>query len=239
MSNSTSKSVLVTWGKEEAEGDLDSAEKSPFGSIHGENSVVEICSRSWDRPGESRRGDKGVGDVFTTMASCGGDRPVWLSLETLFAVSLLEVTILGLRLGLKARLRPGRLITAYWQSTLRLLHREQVGFSLGHLTLDSAQAWQLSRSLEGVELEAAVCSVEPCVFTGPLVMVASIEIVSSMVIENEQKTAEFRLARKELFQSSSVSNVGLLTSGLPATCTILCTAILIYSTQSKDWCDDA
>ena len=39
----------------------------------------------------------------------------------------------------------------------RFTHREHVGFSFWHLTLDKAQAWQLSRSLgaaEVVELRA-------------------------------------------------------------------------------------
>lgn len=44
-------------------------------------------------------------------------------------------------------LRPGRLVTTYSQTVPRRRHREQVGFSLEHLTLDSPQARQLSHSL--------------------------------------------------------------------------------------------
>lgn len=47
-----------------------------------------------------------------------------------------------------SRLRPGRFVKKYSHAMLRLSHLEHVGFCLGHLTLDTAQAWQLSRSLE-------------------------------------------------------------------------------------------
>lgn len=35
----------------------------------------------------------------------------------------------------------------YSQAMPRLTHREHVGFSLWHFSLEDAQAWQLSRSL--------------------------------------------------------------------------------------------
>jgi hypothetical protein len=47
-----------------------------------------------------------------------------------------------------SRRRPGRLVKKYWHDMPRLSHLEHDGFSLGHLTLDAAHAWQLSRSLE-------------------------------------------------------------------------------------------
>jgi hypothetical protein len=37
-------------------------------------------------------------------------------------------------------MRPGRLVTEYSQVVPRRRHREQVGFSLEHLTLDNPQA---------------------------------------------------------------------------------------------------
>lgn len=51
-------------------------------------------------------------------------------------------------LALFSRLRPGRLATKYWHVMPRHSHFEHDGFSLGHFTLDMAQAWQLSRSFE-------------------------------------------------------------------------------------------
>lgn len=53
-----------------------------------------------------------------------------------------------LLLALFSRLRPGRLARKYWHVMPRHWHFEHDGFSLGHLTLDMAQAWQLSRSFE-------------------------------------------------------------------------------------------
>lgn len=44
-------------------------------------------------------------------------------------------------------LRPARLVATYSHAALRFSQREQVGFPLLHLTLEAAQAWQLSRSL--------------------------------------------------------------------------------------------
>lgn len=51
-------------------------------------------------------------------------------------------------LTLFSRLRPGRLAKKYWHVIPRHSHFEHDGFSLGHLTLDTAQAWQLSRSFD-------------------------------------------------------------------------------------------
>jgi hypothetical protein len=47
-------------------------------------------------------------------------------------------------------------VTKYTQVLPRLAHREHVGFSLEHLTLDKAQAWQVSRNLEAGEPLAGV-----------------------------------------------------------------------------------
>ena len=47
-----------------------------------------------------------------------------------------------------SRRRPGRFMKKYSQATPRLSHLEHVGFSLGHLTLETAHEWQQSRSLE-------------------------------------------------------------------------------------------
>lgn len=46
-----------------------------------------------------------------------------------------------------SRRRPGRLAKKYWHSMPRASHLEHEGFSLGHLILEAAQDWQLSRSL--------------------------------------------------------------------------------------------
>lgn len=48
-------------------------------------------------------------------------------------------------------LRPARLVTKYSHGKPRLPQRAHVGFSLLHLTLEAAQAWQLSRSLGAAE----------------------------------------------------------------------------------------
>lgn len=53
-----------------------------------------------------------------------------------------------LLLAMFSRLRPGRLAKKYWHVIPRHSHFEHDGFSLGHLTLDMAQAWQLSRSFD-------------------------------------------------------------------------------------------
>lgn len=42
---------------------------------------------------------------------------------------------------------PALRVTKYWQDLPRLAHREHIGFSLVHRSLDEAQAWQLSLSL--------------------------------------------------------------------------------------------
>jgi hypothetical protein len=47
-----------------------------------------------------------------------------------------------------SRLRPGRLAKKYWHVMPRHSHFEHDGFSLGHLTFDIAQAWQLLRSFD-------------------------------------------------------------------------------------------
>jgi hypothetical protein len=77
---------------------------------------------------------------------------VSLSLERLLSVSVLELELElelefvvmlvldGRLLVLFSRLRPGRLVKKYWHVMPRLSHLEHDGFSLGHLTLDMAQA---------------------------------------------------------------------------------------------------
>lgn len=84
----------------------------------------------------------------------------WIVSLSTFSVSMLELDlVLTAALDwrrLLSRLRPGRRVKMYWHTRLRLSHLEQVGFSLGHLTLDIAQAWQLSRSLL-VVAAAEVC----------------------------------------------------------------------------------
>ena len=62
-------------------------------------------------------------------------------------LSLLDSVLTLCRLS---RLRPGRFEWKYSQVRPRPAQREQVGFCLWHLTLESAQAWQLSRSLDVV-----------------------------------------------------------------------------------------
>ena len=78
----------------------------------------------------------------------GGLRSIFVK-DPLLPVFLLRPSrSLSSLLGrLPSRLRPGRLITKYSHFTPRLAHREHAGFSLRHFTLDTAQAWQLSRSL--------------------------------------------------------------------------------------------
>jgi hypothetical protein len=61
---------------------------------------------------------------------------------------LLPVMLLVLLIVLFSRLRPGRLAKKYWHVMPRHSHFEHDGFSLGHLTLEMAQAWQLSRSFD-------------------------------------------------------------------------------------------
>lgn len=46
-----------------------------------------------------------------------------------------------------SRRRPGRLARKYWHSMPLAWHLEQEGFSFGHLILEAAQDWQLSRTL--------------------------------------------------------------------------------------------
>ena len=46
-----------------------------------------------------------------------------------------------------SRRRPGRLAKKYWHSMPRASHLEHEGFSFGHLILEAAQDWQLSRNL--------------------------------------------------------------------------------------------
>lgn len=46
-----------------------------------------------------------------------------------------------------SRRRPGRLAKMYWHSMPLAWHFEQEGFSFGHLILEVAQDWQLSRTL--------------------------------------------------------------------------------------------
>jgi hypothetical protein len=79
-------------------------------------------------------------------------------------ISLLESVLILPRLS---RLRPGRLEWKYSQLRLRSAQREHVGFCLWHLTLDNAQAWQLSRSFDVVEplllgLDDGVCESGLC-----------------------------------------------------------------------------
>lgn len=50
-------------------------------------------------------------------------------------------------IGRVSCLRPARLVTKYSHARPRFAQRAHVGFSLLHLTLEAAQAWQLSRSL--------------------------------------------------------------------------------------------
>jgi hypothetical protein len=55
--------------------------------------------------------------------------------------------VFGVSLGRVWRSRPARLVTQYSHTRPRFAQRPHVGFSLLHLTLESAQARQLHRSL--------------------------------------------------------------------------------------------
>ena len=55
--------------------------------------------------------------------------------------------------------RPARFVAKYSHVTPRFPQRAQVGFSLLHLTLEAAQAWQLSRSLgTGGTIDRRACA---------------------------------------------------------------------------------
>jgi hypothetical protein len=80
-------------------------------------------------------------------------------------------------LGLLSRLRPGRLMKEYWHVMPRSEHREHIGFSLGHFTLDMAQAWQLSRSFAVVPPPAPRVDVVSCEFCIVLTLTTTFNIV--------------------------------------------------------------
>jgi hypothetical protein len=70
----------------------------------------------------------------------------WVAVGALLLLGTLLLAVL-LNLLLLSGFRPTRLVTKYSQTRPRFAHREHVGFSLWHFTLEEAQAWQLSRSL--------------------------------------------------------------------------------------------
>jgi hypothetical protein len=85
----------------------------------------------------------------------GEDEEEEEEVEDLLLVSLLLVLLLLLSVLVQlawwpepsSRRRPGRLAKKYWHSMPRASHLEHEGFSFGHLILEAAQDWQLSRSL--------------------------------------------------------------------------------------------
>ena len=141
-----------------------------LGSVADEPGSTSICAAA-----------RKLANVSSYAACCIGDSWEWLRGDGGISVVVLLPTgrvppLLLLLLFLLVCLRPLRLVARYSHSTPRRAHREQVGFSLLHLTLEAEQAWQLSRNLGPAVAPALVLGAEA----------ASGEFVELIVYSSEQ-----------------------------------------------------
>jgi hypothetical protein len=99
-----------------------------------------------------------------------------MSSETPLLVMLLPLSCCR---GRGSCFRPARLVAKYSQRRPRLAHRAHSGFSLLHLSLDTAQALQLSRSLVGWVLvgDAGVVIVMDVILLTLAMLVMSVSLV--------------------------------------------------------------
>jgi hypothetical protein len=123
------------------------------------------------------------------------------------------------------RLLPGRLVIKYWQLMPRESQREHDGFSLGHLTLDVAQAWQLSRSLvpEGAVLRPELLRRVPL----PLLLAAD-DAEAGAAVAHDAVVLEWRLGMAANRKAGTRQGVQCQWSGL------VCTAPATMGAESGD-----
>ncbi len=99
-----------------------------------------------EEEGEEDGGDVEEDDDDEELLLLEDDDELVVVVAAVVVVVVLLVQLVGCPV-LFSRRRPGRLAKMYWHSMPLAWHLEQEGFSFGHLILEVAQDWQLSRTL--------------------------------------------------------------------------------------------